>query len=183
MPLDLASIVYLDHEQNLAFKAITRRMRYIHSWYKLVSPEHANTMLHIIDIMESWKPLGAGEGSLSIYTKGLGGLDVFHREGVFSMQVAPNDILTGEPADCERALWVVDYGEYWLYQEAMAFASRILGFVNLRYKRYGEIPEISCNWTQLDDRVPGTAWVALREKALKGGYEAPRASHWMSDLQ
>lgn len=181
MQRDFASTFYLPHEQDLVFKTFLRKMRLTHANYMDVSSQKATAMLSIIDILEGWMPLGAGEGCTTIKAKMIGELDVHHFDGNILLDVAPINVLTGETIAPQAAFQTDDRNLIIFDRRAMAFAVRILRYVNLRYHRYGEVPEIEAWWTQRSNLTPSVKWITIREAALMDGVEAPRACHWMAD--
>lgn len=182
MTLDINTAVFLPHKEKLAFRAIQRQLRGMLRRQEPLEPTKTTAAHHLLDVLESWSPLDAGEGSFSITAKGVGALNIVLEEGCLTIHITPMDSTFEMDVEPSRVFFVD--GEcmhnYWT-QSGMAFAVRILRYLNLQNDRYGTVTEMEVSWTSKTNMVPSLGWVALREAALKEGHEPPRACHWMAE--
>lgn len=180
MSKDISTAIFFNHQQMLTYKVVPRQLRSLTAWYSHCDPETCAAIIPTRDILDFWMPTDAGSGGLTIEAHGIGEFSINITSGVVMMEVATSDLLTQENG-LPKTVFLASGSDLLTFSsEGMAYARRILRYVNLRHERYGEIAPIAAWWEQKLSLTPSPKWIALREAAIKVGHEPPRACHWMA---
>ncbi len=166
---DLYSRIYLTHEQDLFLKALARWLRLMLSWYASVDPTGAEHIRNTIDCLEGWVSMTAGEGMITITAIGIGEVNSAVVDGEFWIAVLPHlplDTTVPEPlpifVTSEGAVITRDL-------RGMAFARRILRYVDMQHQRYNKAYQFETRWTSKSKLRPSAYWIALRDAAIESG--------------
>jgi hypothetical protein len=143
-------------------------------------PTCVEAITNVLDVLQGWQPLDAGQGFLCIRVRDRGSLSITIQGSKITIRFIAN-LPFGLSMQPITVLKLSADGVLLADVEKERFAHLLLRRATWGQYQHNPNVEVGAEWVWTSNLRPSPKWVALRKEALAAGIQPPRAEHWMVD--